>query len=151
MDNKFQGKRAELGVYDDAMGYTQEERDTYAKMLADDSFDTGLNIFDDKYWICGDDCVESVVRPSKTDNDTLTAKALKDLVKAVKKSAQREDIMFIGYPGMREKIREMGFPIDDYRYVELASNFASTLDEGQVYILPINNIHSDIKLYFNHT
>lgn len=148
MNNKFQGKRAELGVFDDAMGFTQEERDTHAKMLADNSFATGLNIFDDKYWICDNDCVESVVRSSKTKNDILTAKALKGLVETVKKSAQSEDIMFIGYPGMREKIREAGFPIDDYRYVELASNFAPTLDEDQIYILPVNNIHSDIKFLF---
>lgn len=59
----FRGKRAELGVYDDAAGFTQEERETYAKMLANRSFDSGLNILDDKFWIEGDDSVEFIVPP----------------------------------------------------------------------------------------
>ena len=83
-------------------------------------------------------------------NDTLTIKALKDLVKTVKKSADGQDIMFIGYPGMREKIREVGFPIDDYRYVEINSTFSSELDKDQVYIFPVKSYSSDVKFYFDN-
>lgn len=80
-------------------------------------------------------------------NDTLTVKALNDLIKTVKKSAERQDFMFIGYPGMREKIREAGFPIDDYRYVEVNSTFAPTIEENQVWIIPVNN-NPDVKFLF---
>lgn len=45
MSNKFQGKRAEIGVYDDAMD--QEYKKAHGGMLARNSFDTGINIFDD--------------------------------------------------------------------------------------------------------
>ena len=82
-------------------------------------------------------------------NDTCTIKALKDLVKTVKKSADVQDVMFIGYPSMREKIREAGFPVDDYRYVELNSTFSSELDKEQVFILPVKSYSSDVKFYFD--
>lgn len=141
MKNNFRGKRAELGVYDDATGFTQEERDVYAKMLADNSFDTGLNIFDDKFW---DDTLPT---SKEAVNNTLTAKALNELIKTVKKSADRQDIVFVGYPGMREKIRQAGFPVDDYKYVEISSKFSPELAEDQVYILPIKNSLYD----FNNT
>lgn len=62
-NNKFQGKRAELGVYDDACGFTPEEQETYHNMLVNRSFDTGLNILSDKFWIDCDDGVEFVVPP----------------------------------------------------------------------------------------
>ena len=68
MHNKFQGKRAELGVYDDAACFTPEERETYHNMLVNHSFDTGLNIFNDGLWIDGDDAVEMVVPPHKPNN-----------------------------------------------------------------------------------
>ena len=84
-------------------------------------------------------------------DDTLTFKELNDLVKKVKKSSDRQDVMFVVYPGMREKIREAGFPIDDYRYVEVSSTFSSELDNDQVYILPVKSYSSDVKFYFDHT
>lgn len=126
MKNNFRGKRAELGVYDDAAGFTQEEREVYAKMLDD-------NIFDDKFW--GDTLPTS----KEVVNNTLTVKALNDLIKTVKKSASSQDIMFIGYPGMRDKIRQAGFPVDNYKYVEISSKWYPELEEDQVYILPIKN------------
>lgn len=73
MNNKFQGKRAELGVYDDTMGFTPEERETYHNMLVNRSFDTGLNIFDDKLWIDGDGDVECVVPSPKVLHDKATS------------------------------------------------------------------------------
>ena len=76
--------------------------------------------------------------------DEFDVKKLKELIKTVKKSAYRQDVMFIGYPSMREKIRQAGFPIDDYRYVEIDSKWLPELDEDHVYILPIQN-------YFNNT
>lgn len=84
-------------------------------------------------------------------NDTLTVKALNDIIKTVKKSAERQDIMFIGYPGMREKIRETGFPIDDYKYVEVNSTLAPNIEEDQVWILPVKTYQPDIRFAFNNT
>lgn len=81
-------------------------------------------------------------------NDILTVKELKELVETVKKSAARDDIMFFGYPSMREKIREAGFPIDDYRYVEVDSIYTPNMDENQVWILPVKLYGSDIKIVF---
>lgn len=83
MCNKFQGKRAELGVYDDVMCLTAEERETYLNMLANRSFDTGLNIFDDKLWICGDDVVESVVPSPKILHDKIAAERHAEILVAV--------------------------------------------------------------------
>lgn len=83
MNNKFQGKRAESGVYDDAMDFTLEERETYHNMLVNRSFDTGLNIFDDKLWICGDDVVESVVSSPKILHDKITAERHAEILVAV--------------------------------------------------------------------
>lgn len=80
MNKKFQGNRAELGVYDDAAGFTQEERDIYAKMLANNSFDTGLNIFDDKFWLRGDDAVEFIVPSPKLLHDKATSERHKQIV-----------------------------------------------------------------------
>ena len=79
--------------------------------------------------------------------DALDVKKLKELIKTVKKSASSQDIMFIGYPGMRDKIRQAGFPVDDYKYVEISSKFSPELEEDQVYILPIKNSLHD----FNNT
>ena len=83
MNYNFRGKRAELGVYDDAMGFTPEERETYHNMLVNHSFDTGLNIFDDKLWICGDDVVESVVPSPKILHDKITAERHAEMLVAV--------------------------------------------------------------------
>lgn len=69
----------------------------------------------------------------------IDAKQLKELINTVKKSSGRQDIMFIGYPGMREKIRQAGFPVDDYKYIEVTSKWFPELEENQVYVLPIKN------------
>lgn len=61
MKYKFQGKRAECNVFDDAMD--QEYNDAHGGMLARNSFDTGINIFDDGLWVHGDDSVEYIVPP----------------------------------------------------------------------------------------
>ena len=66
-DKKFIGKRANLGVYDDACNFTDEEKKTYKDMLARDSFDTGINIFDGGLWAHGDDSVEYIVPPSMSN------------------------------------------------------------------------------------
>jgi hypothetical protein len=68
MNNKFQGKRAELCVYDDATGFTPEERETYHSMLVNHSFDSGLNMLDDRFWIEGDDAVEMAVPSHQLNN-----------------------------------------------------------------------------------
>lgn len=80
MNKKFQGKRAEVGMYDDAACFTPEERETYAKMLANNSFDTGLNIFDDKFWFRGDDAVEFIVPSPKLLHDKATSERHKQIV-----------------------------------------------------------------------
>lgn len=84
-------------------------------------------------------------------NDTLTVKALNDIVKTVKKSAARQDVMIIGYASMREKIRETGFPIDDYKYVEVNSTLTPTMDEDQVWIVPATTYEPDIRFAFKNT
>ena len=61
MDKFERGKRAEMGMYDDVCGFTDEEMKTYCEMLSKDSIDTGVNIFDDRLWVEGDDGVEMVV------------------------------------------------------------------------------------------
>lgn len=67
MNNKFQGKRAALAVYDDACNWTNEEKKTYSDMLARNGFSTGINIFDGDLWVHGDDSVEYIV-PSSMSN-----------------------------------------------------------------------------------
>lgn len=68
------GSRSKCNVYDDTMCYTPEERKTYLNMLANNSYDTGLNILDDKFWICGDDAVEYIEYPEKRDPCVSTVK-----------------------------------------------------------------------------
>lgn len=72
MDNNFLGKRAELGVYDDAACFTPEERETYHNMLVSHSLDSGINVLDDKFWMEGDDCHEYVVPSPKALHDQIT-------------------------------------------------------------------------------
>jgi hypothetical protein len=79
-NHKFQGKRAELGVYDDVCGFTPEERETYHNILVNRSFDTGSNIFEDKFWIEGDDAVECVVPSPKLLHDKATSELHKQIV-----------------------------------------------------------------------
>ena len=78
MSKKFQGKRAELGVYDDATCFTPEEKETYRGMLINHSFDTGLNILDDKFWICGDDAVEFIVPQKEIGSFTINLEPNKE-------------------------------------------------------------------------
>lgn len=84
-------------------------------------------------------------------DDVLTVKALNDIIKTLKKSTERQDFIFIGYPGMREKIREAGFTIDDYRYVEVNSTLTPTMDEDQVWIVPATTYEPDIRFAFKNT
>lgn len=86
MNNKFQGKRAELGVYDDAMGFTPEEKETYHNMLVNQSFDTGINVFDDKFWFHGDDVVELVVPSPKLLHDKATSERHKHVTEMIEKN-----------------------------------------------------------------
>ena len=83
MDNNFQGKRSACNVYDDAMCYTPEERETYLNMLANNSYDTGLNWFDDKLWFHGDDAVEFIVPSPKLLHDKITAERHTEILTAV--------------------------------------------------------------------
>lgn len=71
MKNNFRGKHAELGVYDDAMD--QEYNEAHRNMLANRSFDTGINIFEDKFWIDGDDGKEFIVPSPDILHDKMTA------------------------------------------------------------------------------
>ena len=130
------------------MNFTPEERETYKKMLADNSFDTGLDIFNDNLMSEVKKAITSMPTSLESTNDIFTEKTFRDLVKTVQKSARRDDIMLIGYASMREKIREAGFPIDDYRYVEVNSTFAPNIEEDQVWILPVKTYEPDIKLVF---
>ena len=77
----FRGKRAELGMYDDAGHFTPEEREAYRKMLADNSFDTGLNIFNERFMSEIQKAVISASTPLETKNDIFTEKTFRDLVK----------------------------------------------------------------------
>lgn len=73
MTDKFQGKRADLGIYDDASNFTDEEIKTYKDMLVRDSFDTGINILDDRLWVDGSSDIELIVPSPKLLHDKATA------------------------------------------------------------------------------
>jgi hypothetical protein len=94
VNNQFRGKRAELGVYDDAAGLTQEEKETYHNMLVNRSFDTGINIFDDKFWIRGDDAIEFVVPQKKIDTFAINLEpnkeSLQDIINNVIKILEEQ-------------------------------------------------------------
>ena len=60
--DKFEGdRRAGIGIYDDACNFTDEEMKLFWGVLSNNSVDTGINIFDDRFWFRGDDGIEMVV------------------------------------------------------------------------------------------
>ena len=61
MDKFERGRRAGVGIYDDACSFTDEEMKLFWEILSKNSVDTGINIFDDRFWFRGDDGIEMVV------------------------------------------------------------------------------------------
>lgn len=84
MDKKFVGKRVEVGVYDDACGFTPEERETYHNMLVNRSFDTGCNFFEGGFWMEGEDSAEFVVN-AELSNESMQ-KIIDNLIKELDKA-----------------------------------------------------------------
>lgn len=77
-DNKFQGMRAECGIYDDYGNFTPEEKETIRNMLDNRSYDTGINILNDKFWIDYDIC----------SNRSFSADAFDALMNSIEASRQ---------------------------------------------------------------
>lgn len=92
MDNNFRGKRAACNVYDDAMCYTPEERETYLNMLANRSYDTGLNILDDKFWFHGDDSVEFIALSPQILHDKITAERDTDILTMIEEFLEKHPL-----------------------------------------------------------
>ena len=61
MDKFERGRRAGIGIYDDACSFTDEEMKLFGGILSKNSVDTGINIFDDSFWFMVDDGIEMVV------------------------------------------------------------------------------------------
>ena len=53
MDKFERGQRVKMGIYDDASGFTNKEMKLYWETLSKDSVDTGINIFDDRFFGLG--------------------------------------------------------------------------------------------------
>lgn len=73
MDKFERGKRVETDAYDDACGFTDEEMNTYREMLNKNSTDTDINIFNDRFWIHGNNDLEFVVPSPSILHDKITA------------------------------------------------------------------------------
>ena len=61
MDKFERGRRAGIGIYDDACSFTDEEMKLFWEILSKNSVDIGINIFDDCLWLRGDGGIEMVV------------------------------------------------------------------------------------------
>ena len=61
MDKFERGRRAGIGIYDDACSFTDEEMKLFWEILSKNSVDTGINIFDDCLWLRGDGGIEMVI------------------------------------------------------------------------------------------
>ena len=61
MDKFERGQRVKIGIYDDASGFTDKEMKLHLETLSKNSVDTGINIFDDRFWFRDDDRIEMVV------------------------------------------------------------------------------------------
>ena len=71
---KFErGKRVKADTYDDACRFTDEEMNMYREMLNKNSIDTDINIFNDRFWIHGNNDSKFIVPSPSTLHDKITA------------------------------------------------------------------------------